>query len=152
MLLGGVFKESNRVLKPNGRLAFSFHHSRVEGWIAICNAIKSAGLFVIDTFPIHAELMASTPKNSAKEPISLDAIIICGKNAPIIRDNVDTTRAIIDFLNIMSEHGKKLSYADVFVICCSQCLQKCIAENMDEDEVRLYIEKNIQRDSFAMGK
>ena len=144
MLLGGVFKESNRVLKPNGRLAFSFHHSRVEGWIAIYNAIKSAGLFVIDTFPIHAELMASTPKNSAKDPISLDAIIICGKTAPIIRDTVDTTRAIIDFLNIMSEHGKKLSSADVFVICCSQCLQKCIAENMDEDEVCSYIKKTFK--------
>ena len=79
-----------------------------------------------------------------KDPISLDAIIICGKTAPIIRDTVDTTRAIIDFLNIMSEHGKKLSSADVFVICCSQCLQKCIAENMDEDEVCSYIKKTFR--------
>lgn len=144
ILLGGVFKESNRVLKQSGRLAFSFHHSRIEGWIAISNAIKNSGLFVIDTFPVHAELMASTPKTSAKDPISLDAIIICGKTAPILRNDVDIARAAIDFVNIMSQHGKKLSSSDVFVICCSQCLKKSIAENMDEDEVRLYMEKTFR--------
>ena len=31
-LLGGVFAECRRVLKDDGVLAFSFHHSRPEGW------------------------------------------------------------------------------------------------------------------------
>jgi len=33
--LSFVFTESRRVLKENGILAFSFHHSREEGWAAI---------------------------------------------------------------------------------------------------------------------
>lgn len=141
LLLGKVFKESNRVLKPMGRLAFSFHHSRIDGWVAISNALRDSGLFVIDTFPVHAELMVSTPKSSAKEPISLDAIIICGKTAPMIQNDVDVTRTIIDLLNVMRKHGKKLSSLDVLVVCCSQCLRKCISENMNADEVRTYMDK-----------
>lgn len=139
-LLGKVFKESNRVLKPSGRLAFSFHHSRIDGWVAIANAIKQSGFFVVDTFPIHAELMASTPKTSAKEPISLDAIIICGKIASSL-DDADVIQSAINYLRVMNDHGKKLSSSDVFVVCCSQCLRKCIVENMVQDETGRYMEE-----------
>ena len=40
--LGSVFAEC-RVLKDDGVLAFSFHHSRAEGWAAIYEAITSTG-------------------------------------------------------------------------------------------------------------
>lgn len=139
-LLGKVFKESYRVLKPCGQLAFSFHHSRVDGWVAIANALKQSGFFVIDTFPIHAELMASTPKASAKEPISLDAIIICGKTASSLAYD-DIIRSAINFLHVLNKHEKNLSSLDIFVVCCSQCLRKCVAENMNQDETGQYMEK-----------
>lgn len=139
-LLGDVFKESNRVLKPCGQLAFSFHHSRIDGWIAIAYALKQSGFFVVDTFPIHAELMASTPKASAKEPISLDAIIICGKTTSSLDDD-DIIQSAISFLHVFNDHGKTLSSSDVFVVCCSQCLRKCVAENMNQEEMGQYMEK-----------
>lgn len=139
-LLGEVFKESNRVLKPCGRLAFSFHHSRIDGWIAIAYALKQSGFFVVDTFPIHAELMASTPKASAKEPISLDAIIICGKTTSNLDDD-DIIQSAINFLHVLNDHEKALSSSDVFVVCCSQCLRKCVAENMNQEEMGQYMEK-----------
>src|SRR5262249_54182723 len=41
--LASVFSECCRVLKPDGLLAFSFHHSRPEGWAAICEAVTNAG-------------------------------------------------------------------------------------------------------------
>lgn len=140
-LLGRVFKESHRVLKQNGRLAFSFHHSRIEGWIAIANALKQSGFFVAEAFPLHAELMASTPKSSAKDPISLDAIIICGKDA-INPTDTDVIQTAINYIYLLNNHGKKqLSSSDIFVVCCSQCLRKCIAENMDAKASGEYMEK-----------
>ena len=41
--LGCVLSECRRVLKDEGVLAFSFHHSRAEGWAAIHEAIATAG-------------------------------------------------------------------------------------------------------------
>ncbi len=80
--LASVFSECCRVLKDEGVLAFSFHHSRAEGWAAIYEAITSAGLAVVAAHPVHAELRAASPKTAAKDPISLDAIIVCKKRVP----------------------------------------------------------------------
>ena len=77
--LGLVFAESRRVLKDEGVLAFSFHHSRPEGWAAIYEALVEAGLIVVAAHPVHAELRAASPKTAAKDPISLDAILVCRK-------------------------------------------------------------------------
>lgn len=89
-LLGEVFLECNRLMKDNGKLAFSFHHSRAEGWIAIMNALISSGFYISEVFCLHDEAMASTPKASAKKPISLDAVIICTKEKPNVEYNVQT--------------------------------------------------------------
>ncbi len=139
-LLGNVFSETRRVLKPSGKLAFSFHHSRTEGWIAIANAVQQSGLQVVEVFPIHAELMASTPKASAKEPISLDAIIICGKSGQLLSDEDIKMRAI-QYIELLKNGKKALSKSDVFVICASQCLTKCVNEHLLPDHMRLLIEK-----------
>ena len=37
-------------------------------------------------------------------------------------------------------HEKKLSKSDLFVIGCSQCLRKCVADRMDADEMKEYME------------
>ena len=39
-----VFQETNRVLKNNGLLVFTYHHSRWEGWRSVLNAIETAGV------------------------------------------------------------------------------------------------------------
>ena len=79
--LSYVFTECHRVLKDNGTLTFSFHHSREEGWAAIYEAIITAGSEVINAHPVHAEFRGSSPKNSTHDPISLDAILVCSKQA-----------------------------------------------------------------------
>ena len=64
-----------------GSSLFSFHHSRAEGWAAIHEAVTTAGLTVVAAHPVHAELRAASPKAAAKDPISLDAILVCKKRA-----------------------------------------------------------------------
>ena len=130
-LLGNVFKESYRVLKSTGKLAFSFHHSRPDGWIAIAAAIQSAGLYIEEVFPVHAELMASTPKAGAKEPISVDAMIICSKEYKEIKP-IEISNMASSFVSRLSKSGKKLSKSDVFVITASQCLSYIVNEKVNE--------------------
>ena len=125
VLLGNVFSEIKRVLKAGGKLAFSFHHSKFEGWLAIVNALKYSKLYVVDTFPIFAEFMASTPKASTKEPISVDAIIICSLNQTNT-ESKDIVPMALKYAKLINEKNtKKLSKSDIFVISCSQCLQEC---------------------------
>ncbi len=123
--LASVFSECYRVLKDDGVLAFSFHHSRAEGWAAIYEAITSAGLSVVAAHPVHAELRAASPKNAAKDPISLDAILVCKKRPSVSASPFDQ-RAVIDRAatrtSALQAAGMSISAADRFVIVASQAL------------------------------
>lgn len=77
--LTNVFSECRRVLKEDGILAFSFHHSRPEGWGAIYEAVVMSGFKIVATYPVHSEMKVSTHLSAAKDPISIDAILVCRK-------------------------------------------------------------------------
>ena len=77
--LQGVFRECGRILKDDGLLVFTYHHSRDEGWTALAEAILGAGFVVVNTQPVKAEMSVATPKSQTKEPIQLDIIIVCRK-------------------------------------------------------------------------
>ncbi len=74
-----VFSECCRVLKDDGLMVFSYHHSRADGWTALANAVLDAGLSFVNCHPVKAEMSVATPKSQAKEPIQLDVIIVCRK-------------------------------------------------------------------------
>jgi putative DNA methylase len=96
--LGAVFSESCRVLKDDGLIVFSYHHSRAEGWTSLANAILEAGLSFVNCHPIKAEMSVAAPKSQAKEPIQLDVLLVCRKRPADKRDkqSVDaaTERAV----------------------------------------------------------
>jgi putative DNA methylase len=77
--LQNVFRECCRVLKDDGLLVFTYHHSRDEGWRALANALLGAGFVVVNAQPVKAEMSVATPKSQAREPIQLDVIIVCRK-------------------------------------------------------------------------
>ena len=74
-----VFHECHRVLKDDGLLVFSYHHSRGEGWQSLADAVLGAGFLVVNSHPVKAEMSVATPKSQAKEPIQLDIILVCRK-------------------------------------------------------------------------
>lgn len=123
--LTSVFIECRRVLKEEGVLAFSFHHSRPEGWAAIYEAVTGAGLGVVAAHPVHAELRAASPKSAAKNPISLDAVLVCKKRSQARPTDIDQ-HAIIHqsgaFARELKAAGMAISAADLFVIVASQTL------------------------------
>ena len=79
--LQAVFRECHRVLKDDGLLVFTYHHSRDEGWTALAEAVLGAGFSVVNSQPVKAEMSVAAPKSQAKEPIQLDIIIVCRKGS-----------------------------------------------------------------------
>jgi putative DNA methylase len=79
--LKSVFAECHRVLKDDGLLVFSYHHSRADGWASLAAAIFGAGFSVVEAHPVRAEMSVATPKSQASEPIQLDVLLVCRKRA-----------------------------------------------------------------------
>ena len=124
-LLAGVFSECCRVMKANGILAFSFHHSRAEAWAAIHDALERAGLGVVAAHVVHAELRVSSPKSASRDPISLDAILVCrrrdrrGQVAELEREPRSRDEEQLKELSAMDV---RMSRADRFVLAAAQTL------------------------------
>lgn len=141
--LASVFTEACRVLKDDGVLAFSFHHSRAEGWAAIYEAINKAGLAVVAAHPVHAELRAASPKTAAKDPISLDAILVCRKKAFALHQSpaIQGVHQTVDALSSrLQAAGLRISTGDRFVIGAAQTLIARAADDLSFDEIKLDLE------------
>ena len=72
-----VFRESARVLKRDGLLVFTYHHSRWEGWLNVLQAVMESGFQIQTCYPIKSEMAVAKPKHQAKEPINFDVIMVC---------------------------------------------------------------------------
>lgn len=88
--LRAVFSECCRVLKDDGLLVFTYHHSRMDGWTALADAVVEAGLSFVNCHPLKAEMSVAAPKTQAKEPIQLDVVLVCQKQTADNRKKVDT--------------------------------------------------------------
>jgi hypothetical protein len=55
MALGSCFSEVARVLKPNGRMIFTYQHRSVAGWLGLAGALASANLRPVQLFPLPGD-------------------------------------------------------------------------------------------------
>jgi adenine-specific DNA methylase len=113
--LASVFEECNRVLKRNGMLVFSYHHSRDEGWIAVAESVWRSGFDFTAAFPIKAEMSGATPKSAAKEPIDFDIILVCRKS--------DQVRSDVKSLQTF-EGARDLAFKQMSKLSKQKCLSK----------------------------
>lgn len=88
--LRSVFRECHRVLRDDGLLVFTYHHSRREGWSSLAKAILGSGFAVVNSLPVKAEMSVATPKSQAKEPIQFDIIVVCRKQETISKTRIPT--------------------------------------------------------------
>ena len=127
--LRAVFAECRRVLRDGGRLVFSYHHSREDGWTAVANAVLGAGFSLTQSQPVKSEMSVAAPKNQAKEPIDLDMLLVCRKKQEDERSKVEHPEAMRraeaaaeDRVSRFNRSGRRLSRNDVRVILLSQLL------------------------------
>ncbi|RZK68469.1 MAG: hypothetical protein EOO85_24290 [Pedobacter sp.] len=140
--LGNVLLECKRVMKDDAVLAFSFHHSRLDGWLAIYHAIEKAGLSITSVYPVKAEMSTASPKSSNKEPINIDAIFVCKKafttSAILVNDNMlwaDSQSAYRSLCKRLIAVGRELSEGDKRVIMVSSFLSQCSTAGLSYEQV-----------------
>jgi putative DNA methylase len=123
--LASVFQESHRVLKEDGLLVFTYHHSRQEGWSSVLNAVMRAGFRIVAAHPIKSEMSVAMPKTQTKEPIDLDIILVCRKKGEEQEREIgeEVAKASADQVERLSGRGRKLSRNDVRVIVMAQALR-----------------------------
>lgn len=127
--LRAVFRECHRVLKDEGLLVFSYHHSRDEGWSSVCEAVLGAGFSFVQAQPVKSELSVATPKMQAKEPIDLDVMLVCRKRARDQRTKRPDERipmlieaAAREKIRRFNRTGRRLSRNDLRIVVLSQFL------------------------------
>jgi len=123
--LAAVLAECWRVLKDDGLLVFSYHHSRAEGWTSVLEALQDAGFVVTASVPVKAEMAGAAPKNQAKEPIDLDIILVCRKAAGAAAEcSISEAHQMAEKqVRRLTMAGRKLSRNDVRVILMGQLLR-----------------------------
>lgn len=128
--LAAVWREAHRVLKDDGLLAFTYHHSRPEGWRCVLQALMEAGFGISAAHPIKAEMSVAMPKLQAKEPIDLDIILVCRKRSHMTtrRWNGDLWGTVAPPAQAQADRlrasGRTLSRNDVRIIVMAQLLRQ----------------------------
>ncbi|GIV10243.1 MAG: DNA methylase [Fimbriimonadales bacterium] len=79
-LLTAVLQECHRVLKAEGRLIFTFHHTNPRAWWTIFCAVRQSGFRVVDFFPVQSEYRVN-PHIRAKQALDMDLVLICQKQS-----------------------------------------------------------------------
>lgn len=141
--LGDVFAECSRVLKPDGILAFTFHHSREDAWRAVLKALRTAGFRAVATHPVKAEMSVATPKSQAKDPIDIDCIIVCRKGAQTRRAAYvgDWRASAMASVRRFNDSGAFLSRGDIRVIVMGEFLKAAtVNESVSADTFTAAIE------------
>lgn len=77
-LLTECWREANRLLKPGGILAFTFHHSEDEPWVDVLESLFDSGFYLEATYPIRSDETKGKGEFGSKT-IEYDIIHVCRK-------------------------------------------------------------------------
>ncbi len=146
--LAEVWYECHRVLKEDGLLVFTYHHSRLEGWRSILTSLHKADFWVVAAHPIKSEMSVAIPKHQAREPIDIDIILVCRKVLTSQTETNMTLRSIIEHASVEAEAQvlrlrgveQSLSRNDIQVIFMAQVVS-LLSRNSEEPAILALFDK-----------
>ena len=128
-LLTSCWREAERILKPGGLLAFTFHHSEDAPWVAVLESLFDAGFYLEATYPIRSDETKGSGEFGSKK-IEYDIIHVCRKRreAPTPVSWARMRRQVIAdvrHLQTLLEHHRRegLPAADLQVIRRGKALE-----------------------------
>ena len=120
------YRECCRVLKQDGFLIFTFHHSQPWAWAGLLWSILESGFVVDAIYPVTSEQEQTLYKGGA----GYDIPCVCRKRegepkgeATLGRIKGEVYQEVADLFRSYRAQGKGLSDEDVFVILMGKCLQ-----------------------------
>ncbi|WP_242915512.1 hypothetical protein [Brevundimonas pishanensis] len=73
------WREAARVLKPGGLMAFTFHHSEDEPWVAVLESLFDAGFYLEATYPIRSDETKGEKAEFGSQKVEYDIVHVCRK-------------------------------------------------------------------------
>jgi putative DNA methylase len=153
-ILTECWREAFRILKPAGVLAFTFHHSEDEPWVAVLESLFQAGFYLEAAYPIRSDETkgeGAKPGTFGSQQIEFDIVHVCRKRLeepePIswARLRRQIMRDVRQLQEIIEQHQKEgLGEADLQVIRRGKAL-----EYYSRHYGRVYIEKG-REDEFTV--
>ena len=128
-LLTQCWREAHRLLKPSGILAFTFHHSEDEPWVAVLESLFDAGYYLEATYPIRSDETKGDGEFGSKT-IEYDIIHVCRKRTeepkPVSwgRMRREVMADVRQLQGMLENHAKEgLPAADIQVIRRGKALE-----------------------------
>lgn len=128
-LLTQCWREAHRMLKPGGILAFTFHHSEDEPWVAVLESLFDAGYYLEATYPIRSDETKGDGEFGSKT-IEYDIIHVCRKRTeepkPVSwgRMRREVMADVRQLQGMLENHAKEgLPAADIQVIRRGKALE-----------------------------
>jgi putative DNA methylase len=132
-LLTQCWSEAHRALKPGGILAFTFHHSADEPWVAVLESLFNAGFYLEATYPIRSDETkgeGGKPGTFGSQTIEYDIIHVCRKRTeepkPVSwgRMRREVMADVRQLQGMLENHAKEgLPAADIQVIRRGKALE-----------------------------
>ncbi len=128
-LLTACWREAHRILKPGGLLAFTFHHSEPQAWVAVLESLFDAGFYLEATYPIRSDETKGEGEFGSKQ-IEYDIVHVCRKRmeeplpvswARMRREVITDVRQLQTILESHKQQG--LPAADLQVIKLGKALE-----------------------------
>ena len=132
-LLTQCWREAHRILKPGGILAFTFHHSEDEPWVAVLESLFDAGFYLQATYPIRSDETkgeGAKPGTFGSQKIEYDIVHVCRKRVdepqPVswARMRREVQEDVRQLQAVLEHHAKEgLAAADLQVIKRGKALE-----------------------------
>jgi adenine-specific DNA methylase len=120
------YRECRRVLKDDGFMVFTFHHSQPWAWAGLLWSILESGFVVDAIYPVTSEQETTIHRGGA----GYDIPCVCRKRkgesrgeATLGRIKGEVYKEVAELFRSYRAEGKGLSDEDVFVILMGKCLQ-----------------------------
>jgi putative DNA methylase len=85
-VLSDIFRECHRVMKPDGRLIFTFHHWNPKGWAALTIALRRAGFLLVNHYVVHAENRSSVHIANQKALVHDVILVLAARGSAAVKE------------------------------------------------------------------